>query len=276
MKQIRLCIFWTILGLLLLLSAFTQPTTHAQSAPTGETIPPMSNYLPLIIVQTPPPTVTYEAIPVMGPPTDRPAPLHADLNLALRGYTSTVGVLALIDLDGETDPQAPQLAGLFDPPRLPTFVALHQVHGWDWSCGTNGCRAGPITDPPVTLLEMATTPNEPLFIPTRNPEIYTGGYKALVLYAETNRLTLVYTREDTAAKGYTVHLEEMRVDAGLLALYQQEDAAGRSRLPALRNGQRVGFASGNTIKVVIRDTGSFMEPRSRKDWWAIYALQRQE
>jgi hypothetical protein len=67
-----------------------------------------------------------------------------------------------------------------------------------------------------------------------------------------------------------VHLEDIQVDAGLLALYQQENSAGRGRLPALRNGQRVGVASSNTFKVAIRDTGSFMEPRSRKDWWHGY------
>jgi hypothetical protein len=122
----------------------------------------------------------------------------------------------------------------------------------------------------VTLLEVAVTPNEPIYIPSRNAEIYGGGYRAMLLYATVSRLTLVYTREDTAAIGYVVHLEDIQVDAGLLTLYQQENSAGRNRLPALRNGQRVGFAGGGMLKMAIRDTGSFMEPRSRKDWWHGY------
>jgi len=38
-------------------------------------------------------------------------------------------------------------------------------------------------------------------------------------------------------------------------------------LPALRNNQALGQALGFEIKVAIRDAGSFMDPRSQKDWW---------
>jgi hypothetical protein len=270
MKQIRFVLCGATFFFLLLLSVFTASSMQAQEpVPAGGTVP-TGVYLPLVVVQTIPPTVTYESIPVMGPPTDRPPPLHADLNLALRSYTTTIAELTLIDLGGDTDSDAPQLAHLFDPPRRPAFVTVYQVFEWEWNCGEHGCRVGPLTEPPVTLLEMTATPNEQLFLPRRNAQIFAGEYKALVLYAEEHRLTLVYTREDTVARGYTVHLEDIRVDPGLLALYQQEHTAGRGRLPALRNGQRLGFAWGSTVKVVIRDTGSFMEPRSRKDWWQGY------
>jgi hypothetical protein len=57
------------------------------------------------------------------------------------------------------------------------------------------------------------------------------------------------------------------VDPNLLALYRQADAAGRASLPALRNGQPLGTASGGQVLVAIRDCGSFLDPRSRKDWW---------
>ena len=97
--------------------------------------------------------------------------------------------------------------------------------------------------------------------------IYAGGYKALVLYAEETRITLTYTREDTPARGYLVHLEDVQVDPTLLALYRAQDAAGRKQLPALHNQERFANAIGSTIKVAIRDTGSFMDPRARKDWW---------
>ena len=34
---------------------------------------------------------------------------------------------------------------------------------------------------PVTLLEMSTTPGEPLAIPRRGPDIYQGVYRAMVI-----------------------------------------------------------------------------------------------
>lgn len=272
----RLCfvaafLFLSGLSLLNALPTLAQEGTNS-SLPLNGTIPISSTlYLPQIAVPWPEPIpVQYEAIPVDGPPTDRPAAQHGDLNLALRGYTVTVAALNLVDYNGDTDVDAPQLSGIYTTPHLPNLVATYQVHDWDWNCSPQGCRGNPITDYPVTLLELATSPNEPLFIPTRGPEIYPGGYKALVLYAEATRLTLVYTRHDTVAGGYAVHLEDIRVDPGLLALYQSADAAGRHNLPALRNGQRLGFANGNSLKVALRDTGSFLDPRSHKDWWQGY------
>ena len=104
-------------------------------------------------------------------------------------------------------------------------------------------------------------------MPARNAEIHAGGYKALVLYADERRITLKYTREDSPVWGYTVHLEEIGVDPSLLQRYREMDAAGRRRLPALRNGDLVGYAIAPSVKVAVRDTGRFMDPRTRKDWW---------
>lgn len=272
MKVARPLFFLLCFLLLLWFSLLSTHPTQAQGesgATPGGTLPVTTTlYLPVLSLALPP--VLYEAIPVLEPPTDRPPAEHGDLNLALRSYTTTTAALTLLDLTGDTDSDAPQLAGIFAPPRLPTFVAAYRVYDWNWNCGAQGCRGLPISEPPVTLLEVAVTPNEWLYIPTRVPEIYVGGYKVLVLYAEATRLTLVYTREDTVARGYALHLEDLTVDAGLLALYQTQAAAGRKQLPALRNGQRLGVASGSTVKIAIRDTGSFMDPRSRKDWWQGY------
>ena len=114
---------------------------------------------------------------------------------------------------------------------------------------------------------LASTVGEAIYIPTRGPEIYGGGYTAMVLYAAPNRITLAYTRRDTPAIGYLVHLEEIVVDPGLVARYGEAEAGGRQMLPALHNGEQLGVAAAGEVKVVIRDTGSFMDPRSRKDWW---------
>lgn len=276
--RLRFLLCATIFGAIFILSILPQSAKRVQAQEpvciTGTlpgTIPDGVRCLFLPAISAP--LTVFDAIPVMGSPIDRPAALNGDVNLALRSYITTTALLELIDINGPTDTHAPQLSGLFTPTRLPIFPAAYQVHNWDWSCGDNGCRADPIAQPPVTLLAMQATLGEPIFIPSRTPEIYGGGYRALVLYAEEERITLTYTREDTPAIGYLIHLEDLRVDPGLLLLYRQLDAAGRSQLPALRNGERLGNALARPLKVAIRDTGSFMDPRSRKDWWATFYVE---
>ena len=125
------------------------------------------------------------------------------------------------------------------------------------------------------MIGLNTIPRQPIYIPERGNSIYPGNYKAIVLYAEETRLTLGYTRQDTVANGYAVHLENICVDPNLLALYQAQIGPdglrrlnnGAYRLPALRNDQALGTALGQEIGVAIRDRGSFLDPRSRKDWW---------
>jgi|688.fasta_scaffold153787_2 hypothetical protein len=274
--------FFSVCFFLLVRLTGPQLQIHAQTAQNpGATVPPGGTitepaalYLPLVAQAAPPPMptpgATFAAIPMQGPPIDRPPTTHPDLNLAIRSYLTTTAALTLIDVDGAADSDAPQLAALFSAPRLPAFTAAYQVYDWNWACSADGCRGDLIRAPDVTLLAMAVTPNEPLFLPTRSQQIYAGGYKALVLYAEETRITLSYTREDTPARGYLVHVEDIIVDPALLALYRAKDAAGRKELPALRNNERFANASGSAIKVAIRDTGSFMDPRVRKNWWKGY------
>jgi hypothetical protein len=33
------------------------------------------------------------------------------------------------------------------------------------------------------------------------------------------------------------------------------------------NGQRLGVADAGVVTLAIRDRGTFLDPRSRKDWW---------
>ncbi len=206
---------------------------------------------------------TYETLAVFSAPTNPPAANHPDLNLALRGYSATNATLALIDYTGEVGSGAPQLYGLFADNRVPAFKNAHQVREWDWA---NQRAGGLISDWDATILGLATTPGESIRVPDSGADIG-NDYRALVLYAEASRLTLKYTREDNVVGGYTLHVENFSVDANLLARYQQTNAARRGELPALRAGQAIGKASGGLILVAIRDAGSFLDPRSRKDWW---------
>ncbi len=206
---------------------------------------------------------TYSTLPIEGRPSDRPVEGHPDINLAVRGYTITPAHLGLVDYGGSGDPNAPRLYNLFRDRRVPSFTAAYRVYDWDWNCN---CRGNPIAWPEVTLLGLRTQPGEVIYVP---PAGYTigSGFQVLVLYTSGYRITLKYTREDNVVYGYTLHLEGVCVDPRLLALYQEADAAGRTRLPALRGGQPFGRAAGTAILVAIRDNGMFMDPRSRKDWW---------
>lgn len=214
----------------------------------------------------------FDLIPVLPAGGDpHPDFLHGDLNLAQRGYSLANASLGLQNYAGDSDPNAPQLAGLFEPNDYPGMSAAFRVNHWDWSCGEHGCRGPAITDWPATLIGLPTRPGQAIYIPERSPQIYSGGFKAVVLYAEEKRLTLGYTREDSVAFGYAVHLENVCVDPNLLALYRaQNDAAGFRQsgfLPALHNDQTLGAAFDNEIMIAIRDRGAFLDPRSRKDWW---------
>jgi hypothetical protein len=162
--------------------------------------------------------------------------------------------------------------------RQAQIVGVYRVNDWSWDpgkCGGHprGCPGPPSDDVywPVTMIGLATTPGEAVYIPERGPEIYPGGYTAMVLFAEERRITLGYTRRDVVSAGYVVHLENLCVDPNLVALYRaQLDGAGwhvSGHLPALRNNQAVGTALAPGLGVAIRDVGTFMDPRSHKDWW---------
>ncbi len=217
---------------------------------------------------------SYGVIPFIGPRADRPGPEHADLNLTLRGYSETTAPMVLVQYDGPTDPNAPQLDGILN--GYPGISRVFRVNDWIWqSYPSPGYPGGPITKYDVTLMELPAAFGAPLSIPDRVPDIYPGGYKAMVLYAEETRLTLGFTRDDTVANGYAVHLEGICVDPNLLALYRaQTDSAGwhtTGNLPALKQDQPLGTAFLSGVRVAIRDRGEFMDPRSRKDWWMNYS-----
>jgi hypothetical protein len=247
----------------------TLPAASAPATTVITTSPVMTPYVYLPFVASEPrgcvpiPGAQYDTLNVKWPPTDRPAEVHADLNLAMRSYELTDAHQGLVTYGGTPDPGAPQLYTLFADQRVPTFPNVYQVYDWDWGCN---CRGAPLTTWPVTLAGIGVTPGEVLHLPDSG--YYIGNeYEALVLYATEERITLKYTREDNVVRGYTVHVENVCVEPSLLALYRSSNDAGRGELPALQGGQPFGRARGAEIGVAIRDVGSFMDPRSRRDWW---------
>lgn len=216
-------------------------------------------------------TQSYTLIPMTGVDLSHPAPIHADLNLAQRGYAAIAIPPAFTDISGPVDDAAPQLAQLFVNSQPIHFTALYQVYDWDWRCGEHGCRQGPLTTPAATLLGLQSEPGAPLRSPARQASIYRDSngddYVAVALYAEANRLTLAYTRDGSVAQGYVVHLEQICVDPLLLQRYTEANRNGRQQLPALRHDQSFGVARTSEVRLAIRDRGAFLDPRSRKDWW---------
>ena len=252
--------FLLISGVIITVGLLNVSPPPAAAATTTRT------YLPLVLdadVCRAIPGESYGTLSADPPPTDRPAEQHGDLNLALRSYAPAKAHKGLVDYGGGTDPGAPQLTGLFANRRVPAISAVSRVYDWDWGCN---CRGAPIAVPEVTLAGLAVSPGETIHVPHSGYSIGSG-YAVLVLYANPNRVTLKYTRDDNVVHGYTVHVEDICVEPGLLALYQSSNNAGRGRLPALRAGQAIGRARSGQIGVAIRDSGAFLDPRSRKDWW---------
>ncbi len=200
---------------------------------------------------------------IVGPPANRPADQHPEYNLALRGYVQADEDLRLVHYDGHTDLGAPQLYDIFD--RVPRFTSAWRVNQWLY--GARPERAGPPeTAYPVSLLGFETHPEELIRVPDANYDIGRG-YRVQVLHASEQRITLKYTGEDSVVSGYTLHIENICVEPGLLASYREFDRAGRGSLPAVMAKAPIGRPHGHEILVSIRDTGRWMDPRSKKDWW---------
>jgi hypothetical protein len=265
--------FLALLSLLMVGRA--EGSTWLETAVPGGTVLPVTPTLHLpVIYQAEPalpsqPVRSYGAVPIHPNLPHCPHGAPPDVDLEIRSWVPYPAYLGLVGYGGETDPDAPQIAGMFAPPRVPAMTAVSQVYDWNWSCNPPaGCRGGPITAPyDVTLLSVAATRGEPLHIPSRGADILDGVFRATVLYADETGITLAYTRDDSPACGYVVHLEEVAINPGLVDLYRRLDSAGREKLPALRNDEVLGVATGADVAIAVRDRGMFMDPRSCKDWW---------
>jgi hypothetical protein len=204
----------------------------------------------------------YETLSVAGEPFDFDVATNPDVNLGVRGYAPATAALQLVELGPVHDPKAPQFATMFANERTPTFSNAYQRYRWDEDCD---CPTDTFSPWETTVLGMAVSPGEVIRVPDSGHDIG-GGRDVMVLYAEETRITFHVGREDSMA-GYVMHIEDVCIEPDLLALYRATNAAGRNELPALTGRQPFGRASGNEIKIAVRDTGHFLDPRSRNDWW---------
>lgn len=210
--------------------------------------------------------------PINRYPGNDPKPEnHPDLNLAIRGHVATNGEKYPIVLGEGGDPKAPQIGKMLK--NRPTIVSLYKIYAWDWATNRKTVPMPVPNDPAasvkqVQMIGLSTAPGEEILAPPAGYEIG-DGFNAMVLFTDNNSITLKYTRDDDIGikNGYAIQIEEINVDPGLMASYNQLNGSGRNELPAVSGSQVVGSAKGSEIRVVIRDTGDFLDPRSKLDWW---------
>ncbi len=241
-------------------------------------------YMPLVFSNPNPcPTVssaTYETIGIYNNApykNNRLTDQNADFRLSILGYAPVNQPLQFVSYGSSGGAEGPRLGDMFQSHRVATFRKAYQVYTWSWNESAPppyGSRGALANDWPVTVLDLATTPGEAISIPGRDSNIAPGNYKAMVLYAGPNELTVVYMSQDqvvVGGAGYVVNLLNLCVNPNLVATYRAQltvdGKRSTMRLPALRNDQPLGTAMGVTITVAVRDVGMYMDPRSKADWW---------
>ncbi len=211
-------------------------------------------------------TRSYDVISVNNVGDNRPAANHADKNIQLRGYKGTTGTRNLIHNNGPKDDKAPQLSTVLANNK-PAIVSLYQVYDWNWGSGGNGSKGSPLISPwEVTMIGLSANAGDEVRVPDSGYGIG-NGFEATVLYASNDTITIKYTREDSISGGYAIQYDGICVDPNLVSKYNQLNSQGRGSLPALKGKQVIGTAKTNEVKVAVRDTGTYMDPRSDDSWW---------
>jgi len=205
-------------------------------------------------VNTPMPR--YDILAIQGSPTPTPAALQPDFNIKLRGMGQVLEALELVDANVPGNLHAPKIDSIYADGRVPAMLRLYRVGK------AGGLATGLEGGDPVHVAELTAVPGEPVSAPQSGHDIGEG-MSALVLYADTDSLTLQYSRVDSVLQDHTVHLIGLDVDEELIELYKSCVKAGRRELPALFGGQTVGSAA-STLMVSVRDQGRFTDPRWRR------------
>lgn len=184
-----------------------------------------------------------------------PSP-NPELNLENRGWEPVDSEKDLINISGSTDRNAPQL-GTLTKACNPRITNTYHIKGHNSEWG-------------ATAIGLATAPGDVIQVPDSGYQITDGD--AQILYADSNSVTLGYFDEDDIVNsdgaGYVVYIQNFNVDPGVVEDYNKANAGGRVDLPVVSSFDKLGTASGSEVIVAIRDSGSFMDPRSRKDWWS--------
>ncbi len=166
--------------------------------------------------------------------------------------------------DQPPDPQAPQLSSIVgtDPGAPDAFTNTYRVRD------PGGGLAG---NWDVGLLGLKATAGQVVKTPGGGHDIDGAGDKYMVTYAEEHKITLINAAQDTVVIDgqlpYVVHIDGIDVDPALVQAYREASSAGRNYLPALSGSEAIGVASGDEVRVAVRDSGDWTDPRSKGDWW---------
>jgi hypothetical protein len=271
--------------LIITLLVFGGAAAHTRAESQGGLTP--RAYLPVLIVPggcATSSTNSYDSGVAFQFDTDnpvRPAHNHADKNIDLRGYVLNTDPTLQRELFnyGSNDPtQPPQLATLFSPNQVPPLSEFYRVRQWIWAPSpAPGMPSVPIGNPDVTALSFSLPAGTSLRTPTSGYDIG-NGMEVIVLFADQNTVTLHYTRDDSAARGYTIHIDNICTDPTLLSLYNNLDNPNGPRydypspsypLPVMPAGKVFGTTGSGEMVVAVVDSGAFQDPRSCNDWWKI-------
>lgn len=263
---------------------FTSPTTIIPTTGPGTPRPtrtrptrtptPSPNRTPTHAPTSPPtsscPTTSSEQYATRGlNPPDLGAESNPDTNAFLRGWGEVNEALQLVSYgypNGEPpDPRAPQLGTLLN--NGAQFTKAYRVHQWDWANRRPSSAYETLW--PVSVLGFKANSGQVVSAPTNGYDIG-GGNQYMVIYANPTSITMNVIGDDNAIEGYALHVDGICVDPNLLALYRKLHSEGRRSMPALKNGQKMGTAKGTEVRVMVRDSGSFLDPRSKGDWWRGY------
>ena len=209
------------------------------------------------------PEKNYGTLSVHGPSQTGDPESNANVNLGYRGWEPVTADHKLITIDKSgKDPKAPQFPDMFADRRTATISGTYMRYRWDWDCN---CPVDLKSSEEVTVLGLAVQQGETIYTPDSDYDIG-DGYEYQVTYAGDSGITL-YIGLDDDYNGYVVHIEDVCVDPDLVELFRDLHDDGRKELPALKGHQAFGKALSGEIKVAVRDTGHFLDPRSRNDWW---------
>lgn len=199
---------------------------------------------------------------------------NPEFNIRLRGFVEVNEDTGLIsrkgNFYGRDEKMPPQISTLFGGPR-PKIIKTYRIYEWDYQ---NGKSAAPQTVTPnfkVHMIGLEATPGQKLVGLQAGRQIDTEGDVFMVLYATKSDIVFCHGISDYLTADempcYLFMFLDICVDPNLLATYEKDNTGGRNQLPVIAPGQVFGYSGSTDIKVVIRDSFSFMDPRYNEDWW---------
>lgn len=247
-----------VLFLILFASTFLLPISHVSAGDPNA---------------TPTPKITATATPPVKQVFQDSASSDPNKNpFEIRGIKKiNDAALKLIQYDHEQDKKMPpNLRTLIEGNENPGFANAYAVYDWNNTTNKKGDLMQP-TDKALKGKDYATAVglNSKEGDVVKVPQSGYGfnGYQVVVLYASKDSISVKYTPADSVQSGYTLHLSNINVNPKILELYDKALEGGRTKLPALPGGYKLGTASGNELLLAIVDTGQFLDPRWELDWW---------